>query len=85
MKQNDRNRKYEVSCWTVYNSFNLIVQVKHWITVNEPFMMSVMGYGIGMIPPCVKDHGVSTYKVGRTALLAHASVYHLYQKEFKAI
>ena len=45
--------------------------------------MAVFGYGTGVNAPGIKDLGVSPYIVGHTALLSHASVYHLYQNEFK--
>ena len=46
--------------------------------------MALFGYGMGTHAPGIKDMGISPYKVGHTALLSHASVYHLYQKDFKA-
>ena len=46
--------------------------------------MSLFGYGFGAHAPGIKDMGVSTYKVGHTALLSHAGAYHLYQREFKS-
>ena len=47
--------------------------------------MALFGYGLGIAAPGIKDMGVSPYKVGHTALMSHASAYHLYQKHFKAI
>ena len=58
--------------------------MKYWITINEPFVMALFGYGMGTHAPGIKDMKISPYKVGHTALLSHASVYHLYQKDFKA-
>ncbi|CAL1532660.1 unnamed protein product [Lymnaea stagnalis] len=59
-------------------------RVKHWITFNEAFVISWLGYGIGIFAPGVKDPGVGTYRVAHNIIRSHARAYHLYKNNFKA-
>lgn len=44
--------------------------VKYWITINEPMVLSSLGYFLGMWPPGDKDFG-KTVKVSRNLILCH--------------
>ncbi|KAF9260580.1 glycoside hydrolase family 1 protein [Marasmius fiardii PR-910] len=66
--------------------------VKHWVTHNEPWCISVLGYGHGVHAPgrCSdrtrSDEGDSSREpwiVAHNLILAHASVVDLYRKKFK--
>ncbi|MFH1467475.1 MAG: family 1 glycosylhydrolase [Pseudomonadota bacterium] len=46
-----------------------------WCTINEPEVVSLIGYLLGMFPPGRRDLG-SAARVQRNLLLAHAQVYH---------
>ena len=56
-------------------------RVKNWITLNEPWVVSILGYGSGVMAP----GRVSTsepYEVGHQLLRAHARAVSAYRKEF---
>ncbi|THU46630.1 hypothetical protein C4D60_Mb09t06950 [Musa balbisiana] len=70
------------------------IVVKHWITLNEPWSFSSMGYSLGKHAPgrcsqllgCpVGDSLKEPYIVTHNLILAHAAAANLYKKEFKAI
>ncbi|NWF69763.1 MAG: beta-glucosidase [Chloroflexi bacterium] len=46
-------------------------RVKHWITLNEPFIFSVLGHLLGTMAPGVQDMPNVTLTVAHHALLAH--------------
>ncbi|KAG8231276.1 hypothetical protein J437_LFUL010314 [Ladona fulva] len=58
-------------------------RVKWWITLNEPWVQSVLGYDFGWDAPRLNLHGVGGYLSGHTMLKAHALAFHLYDKEFR--
>ena len=65
--------------------YNIISnQVKWWITINEPWVISYLNYGTGGGAPGLIGPGTNTYQVGHHLILAHTAVYRMYQKEFKA-
>uniref|UniRef100_H2YY83 beta-glucosidase n=1 Tax=Ciona savignyi TaxID=51511 RepID=H2YY83_CIOSA len=60
-------------------------KVKRWITFNEPWVFTVLGYGNGAHSPNIKDSGRLDYQAGKNVLLAHAKAYRLYQTQYKAV
>lgn len=59
-------------------------RVKHWITLNEPWTISVHGYNDGIKAPGRHQNGTyETYIVGHNLLLAHAEAATIYNEEFK--
>ena len=56
-------------------------RVKHWITINEPWVVAILGYGQGVFAPGRKSKDES-YVVGHHLLLAHAKAVAIYRKEF---
>jgi len=50
-------------------------RVKYWITFNEPWVFTVLGYSYGTHSPNIQDGGRSEYKGGHNLLLAHAKTY----------
>mmetsp|Transcript_11602 Transcript_11602/g.35873 ORF Transcript_11602/g.35873 Transcript_11602/m.35873 type:complete len:516 (-) Transcript_11602:33-1580(-) len=59
-------------------------RVKHWITLNEPFCMS-MYYMLGMgMPHRVAGSAVDPYTATHNQLLSHAEAVRIYRTEFKA-
>ncbi|XP_050204469.1 beta-glucosidase 12-like [Mercurialis annua] len=65
-------------------------RVKHWLTINEPYVFTVHGYEIGGLAPgrcsswvnraCQEgDSGTEPYIVGHHVLLAHAVAYRAYK------
>jgi lactase-phlorizin hydrolase len=55
-----------------------------WITINEPFIVSNMGYGIGYDAPGKNGPGVNNYIVAHNLLKAHAKAYRVYEKKYAA-
>ncbi|KAI0022050.1 family 1 glycosyl hydrolase [Xylariomycetidae sp. FL0641] len=73
--------------------FKSIPKCKNWITFNEPFCSSVLGYNLGYFAPghtsdrkksAVGDSSREPWIVGHTLLLAHARAVKVYREEFKA-
>ena len=57
-------------------------RVKHWITFNEPWCSSILGYGQGeMAPGRVSD--AEPYLAGHHILLAHAEAVDRYRRKFQ--
>ncbi|KAK2708292.1 hypothetical protein QYM36_014034 [Artemia franciscana] len=58
-------------------------RVKFWITLNEPYVVAHLGYGIGIFAPGISGSGTSEYIAAHNLLRAHAKAYRLYEREFK--
>ncbi|KAH8113602.1 glycoside hydrolase family 1 protein [Phellopilus nigrolimitatus] len=68
-------------------------RVKNWITFNEPWCISVLGYGNGIFAPgrssnrarsSEGDSSTEPWIVGHNVLLAHSSAVALYRSTYKA-
>ncbi|KAG1809566.1 glycoside hydrolase family 1 protein [Suillus subaureus] len=68
-------------------------RVKHWLTVNEPWCVSILGYGRGVFAPGRSsdrerspegDSSTEPWLVGHNVILSHAHAVRLYREEFKA-
>ena len=53
-----------------------------WITLNEPYVTCIDGYGYGSVAPAKKGIADYPYICAHNILKAHAKAYRLYQKEF---
>ncbi|KAJ5579561.1 uncharacterized protein N7459_005546 [Penicillium hispanicum] len=67
-------------------------KVKHWITFNEPWCSSVLGYNKGSFAPgrtsdrskcAVGDGSTEPWIVGHSILVAHGAAVRIYRDEFK--
>ncbi|KAG7282274.1 hypothetical protein CRUP_033801, partial [Coryphaenoides rupestris] len=58
-------------------------RVKFWMTFNQPHTIAWSGYGLGQIPPNVKNPGDAPYKVAHNLLKAHAKAYHTYDDKYR--
>ncbi|XP_048330601.2 beta-glucosidase 11-like [Ziziphus jujuba] len=69
-------------------------RIKHWVTINEPKILSLFGYENGWAPPgrcslpnmgCTRGGNSSTepYIAAHNLILAHAAVYKLYQEKYQ--
>ncbi|TFL07688.1 glycoside hydrolase family 1 protein [Pterulicium gracile] len=74
-----------------YESFG--DRVKHWLTMNEPWCVSILGYGRGVFAPgrCSDrarspegDSSTEPYIVAHSVILAHAYAVKLYRDQFKS-
>ncbi|KAF2454598.1 beta-glucosidase [Lineolata rhizophorae] len=68
-------------------------KVKYWITFNEPWCSSILGYSTGLFAPGhtsdrtkspVGDSSREPWIVGHTLLLCHGTAVKIYREEFKA-
>ena len=57
--------------------------MKLWITINEPNIAAMYGYGDGSMAPGIVGPGIKPYIVAHNLLKAHAKAYHIYDKEFR--
>ncbi|XP_069134731.1 LOW QUALITY PROTEIN: lactase/phlorizin hydrolase-like [Argopecten irradians] len=60
-------------------------RVKIWITLNEPWVASVYGYGVGTMAPGIVSPGDDVYIAAHNLLRAHGKAYGVYQDEFKQL
>lgn len=68
-------------------------RVKKWITINEPWTVSYLGYGVGAFAPgrcsdrtrCQEGNSsIESYIVGHNLLNAHAAVVELYRTKYQS-
>ncbi|KAG5728715.1 Beta-glucosidase 1B [Termitomyces sp. T112] len=69
-------------------------RVKHWLTINEPWCVAILGYGRGVFAPGRSsdrsrspegDSSTEPWIVGHHLILAHANAVKLYRESFKPI
>ncbi|XP_004449719.2 klotho [Dasypus novemcinctus] len=58
-------------------------QVKHWITIDNPYVVAWHGYATGRLAPGVRGGPRLGYLAAHNLLLAHAKVWHLYNTSFR--
>ncbi|KAM6179020.1 klotho [Rhynchocyon petersi] len=58
-------------------------QVKHWITIDNPYVVAWHGYATGRLAPGIRGGARLAYLVAHNLLLAHAKVWHLYNTSFR--
>ena len=57
-------------------------RVKHWITLNEPWVVAILGYGQGVFAPG-RISNSEPYLAAHHLILAHAKAVKLYKTNFK--
>ncbi len=57
-------------------------RVKNWITINEAWVIAILGYGHGLFAPG-RSSNSEPYLVGHHILLAHARAVEIYRNEFQ--
>ncbi len=57
-------------------------RVNNWITLNEPWVAAILGYGQGVFAPGHVSN-VEPYQVGHNLLLAHARAVEVYRQDHK--
>jgi beta-glucosidase len=58
-------------------------RVRHWITLNESWVIAMLGYHDGVFAPGRKSDS-EPYRVAHHLILAHAKAVRVYREEFKA-
>ncbi|XP_033747862.1 lactase-phlorizin hydrolase-like [Pecten maximus] len=86
----------EIGGWendTIIDHFNAYAEicfanfghkVKSWITFNEAFVVSWLGYGIGVFAPGVYSPGNAVYQVAHNIIRSHVKAYHTYDDHFRS-
>jgi beta-glucosidase len=57
-------------------------RVKHWITINEAWVLSILGYAHGIFAPGRVSLD-EPYRVGHNLLLAHAAAVEVYREKYQ--
>lgn len=57
-------------------------RVKHWITLNEPWVVAILGYGQAVFPPAITSNS-APYLAGHHLLLAHAEAVQIYRQKYQ--
>jgi len=57
-------------------------QVKNWITINEAWVVAILGYGQGVFAPGRRSND-DPYLAGHNLLLAHAKAVHVFRSKFQ--
>lgn len=79
---------YARVCFKAFGS-----KVKYWITFNEPWCSSILGYGTGLFAPgrcsdrsksAEGDSSREPWIVGHSLLIAHGAAVKAYREDFKA-
>lgn len=58
-------------------------RVRHWITLNEPWVTAILGYGEGVFAPG-RVSPDEPYRVGHEMLRAHGAAVEVYRREFQS-
>jgi beta-glucosidase len=86
----DDFKDYSEICFKTFGD-----RVNNWITINEPFIIAVFGYELGLAAPgrcslpgppgpCpAGNSSTEPYIVSHNLLLAHATAVRLYKKKFQ--
>ncbi|XP_070575696.1 cytosolic beta-glucosidase-like [Ptychodera flava] len=59
-------------------------KVKLWITFNEPYVFTKVGYETGIHAPGLKHQGTTVYRAAHNVLKAHAKAWHTYNERYRA-
>lgn len=73
----ERFADYAFICFAAFGD-----RVKKWITINEAWVVAILGYGQGVFAPGHISNA-EPYKVGHNLLLAHANAVDVYRKRFQ--
>lgn len=59
-------------------------RVRMWLTFNEPWVITWLGYGSGVFAPGIKGPNVTVYTVTHNIIKCHAESWHIYDQEFRS-
>lgn len=72
-------KEYAAICFEAFGD-----RVKHWITFNEPWVVSIMGHGQGIFAPG-RMSNAEPYQVAHTILRAHGLAVREYRDRFQGV
>ncbi|XP_052005425.1 beta-klotho [Xyrauchen texanus] len=58
-------------------------EVRYWLTMHNPFLLAVQGYGKGVHAPGVTGNRAGHFIAAHNLIRAHAKVWHIYDKHFR--
>ncbi len=77
-KSHDDFLDYAELCFRIFGD-----RVKKWLTVNEPWVIAILGHALGTHAPGRKDNpGTEPYIVMHNIILAHAKVVRLFRNKY---
>ena len=59
-------------------------RVKNWITINEPWVVAILGYGLGVFAPG-RTSNTAPYLAGHNLLKAHAKAVRVYREKYQGV
>ncbi|KAK7137503.1 hypothetical protein R3I94_013222 [Phoxinus phoxinus] len=59
-------------------------EVRYWITMHNPFLLAVLGYGTGAHAPGVTGGHAEPFIAAHNLIRAHAKAWHVYDQHFRA-
>ena len=74
----NRFRDYADFCFKEYGE-----KVKLWITFNEPWIVSWLGYGVASFAPNKYGPGTNTYIVTHNLIKSHVAAYQVYNNTYR--
>ncbi|XP_041484959.1 lactase-phlorizin hydrolase-like isoform X2 [Lytechinus variegatus] len=60
-------------------------RVPFWITFNDPWAVSVLGYGSGSLAPGITEDGTTIYVVAHNIIRSHAKAWHTYNDTYREL
>lgn len=78
-QSSDRFADYADLCFREFGD-----RIKNWITLNEPWVSAVLGYGSGDFAPGITSN-VKPYQAAHNLLLAHAKAVEIYRSRYQAL
>ncbi|KAL2077356.1 hypothetical protein ACEWY4_026860 [Coilia grayii] len=70
--------EYATFCFQMFGG-----SVKYWLTMHNPYLIAVQGYGTGVHAPGESRDPASVFVVGHNLIRAHAKVWHVYNTHFR--
>ncbi|XP_071963681.1 lactase/phlorizin hydrolase-like [Antedon mediterranea] len=59
-------------------------RVKFWLTFNEPWIVTLLGYGDGSFAPGIADPAITVYVVTHNIIKSHAAAWHTYDDNYRS-
>ncbi|XP_058653690.1 beta-klotho isoform X2 [Onychostoma macrolepis] len=69
---------YATFCFRTFGA-----EVRYWITMHNPFLLAIQGYGTGAHAPGVTGDPADPFIAAHNLLRAHAKAWHVYDKHFR--
>ncbi|XP_055034345.2 beta-klotho [Misgurnus anguillicaudatus] len=71
--------EYAAFCFRTFGG-----DVQYWLTLHNPFLLAIQGYGTGAHAPGVTGEPADPFIAAHNLIRAHAKAWHIYDKQFRA-